>query len=199
MELRFNALLGDLSDEDVARAARERPREAFEVLFDRYRGPVYAHLARSGAPVDRLDDLFQTVFLKAFRSIRTFREEARFKTWLFTIATNVLTDEWRRAGRQGPSVSLEGVPLTDGGRSGRQAERSETAELVRRTVQALPEPSRSLLLLTRFQGMRIAEAAGAVGVAPQTAKVALFRAQRRLGAALARKFSITEDSHVPGI
>ena len=192
----MTAPLRDLTDEEVARVARERPREAFEILFERYRGPIYAHLIRSGAPRNRVDDLFQTVFLKAYRAIRTFREEAKFKTWLYTVATHVLMDEWRRAGRRGRTASLEGVDVMDEDRSSREAERSESAELVHRAVQTLAEPSRTLFLLVRFQGMTIAAAAEAAGVTPTSAKVTLFRATRKVGEELKRAFSVREERHV---
>ena len=192
----MTAPLRDLSDEEVARVARDDPRGAFEILFERYRGPIFAHLRRTGLSPDRADDLFQTIFYKAYRAIRTFREEAKFKTWLFTIASNVLMDEWRRAGRQGRTASLEGVTVMDEDRSSREAERSDTAATVRRAVQTLPEPSRTLFLLVRFQGMTIADAAKSVGVKATSAKVILFRAQRKVGAELTRLFSTREDAHV---
>lgn len=192
----MSAPLRDRSDEEVATAARESPQEAFGILFERYRGPVHAHLARTGAPADRIDDLFQTVFLRTFRAIRTFRGESRFKTWLFTIATNVVMDEWRRAGRQGSTTNLEAVAVPVEDRSGRDAERNEAVGLVRRAVQALPEPSRTLFLLVRFQGMGIAEAARTAGMNPATAKVALFRLQQKVGAEIARLMNRQEDRHV---
>ena len=192
----MTAPLRELSDEEVAREARVRPREAFEVLFERYQRPVYAHLIRAGAPQGRVDDLFQTAFLKAYRAIRSFREESKFKTWLFTIATHVLMDEWRRAGRQGRTASLEGVVVSDEDTSGREAERKEETALVRRAVQTLPEPSRTLFLLVRFQGMKVADAAVAAGIKPSSAKVTLFRAQQKVGAALMRVMKPREGKHV---
>src|SRR5262245_41008130 len=98
--------LRELSDEDLALRARVEPRAAFEVLFERYRGPLYNFLLRQGASESLADDLFQTAFLKAYRAIGAFREDARFKTWLFTIATNVLQDSRRSVVRRGPAVAL---------------------------------------------------------------------------------------------
>ncbi|HXX93971.1 MAG TPA: sigma factor, partial [Planctomycetota bacterium] len=61
--------LTDLGDEELALRARTEPRAAFEVLFERYRGPLHGFLVRQGADLSRVDDLFQQTFLKAFRAI----------------------------------------------------------------------------------------------------------------------------------
>src|SRR6186997_1859990 len=98
--------LPDLSDEALALRARTEPRAAFEILFERHRGPLYTFLLRQGADEARVDDLFQMAFLKAFRAIPTFREEARFKTWLYTIAVNVLQDDRRATVRRGPTMEI---------------------------------------------------------------------------------------------
>src|SRR6185295_11245056 len=101
--------LQELTDEELALRARSDPRSAFEVLFERHRGPLYNFLRRQGAGDERVDDLFQMTFLKAFRAIPTFREESRFKTWLYTIAVNVLNDDRRAALRRATSELREAV------------------------------------------------------------------------------------------
>src|SRR5438128_2500981 len=98
--------LRELSDEELALRARTAPRAAFEILFERHRGPLYNFLLRQGADDARVDDLFQMAFLKAFRAIPSFREEARFKTWLYTIAVNVLNDDRRATNRRGATTEI---------------------------------------------------------------------------------------------
>src|SRR5213078_1660323 len=103
--------LRELSVEALALRARSEPRDAFEVLFDRHRVPLYNFLLRQGADEARVDDLFQMAFLKAFRAIPGFREEARFKTWLYTIAVNVLQDDRRAAVRRGATTEIRETML----------------------------------------------------------------------------------------
>jgi RNA polymerase sigma-70 factor (ECF subfamily) len=168
----------ELSDEELALRARTTPREAFEVLFERHRGPLYNFILRQGVAEGRAEDLFQTTVLKAYRALSSFREEARFKTWLYTIAVNVVMDELRgqqRRGRAGelrdtvPSLALE------------SAERSEQLARVREALGDLPPHHRRLFTLVRFQGFSIAEAAAVTGLTPQAAKVTLFRTQKKIG------------------
>lgn len=169
--------LRDLNDEELALRARTEPRAAFEVLFERHRGPLYNFLLRQGAEESRVDDLFQTAFLKAFRAIPTFREEARFKTWLYTIAVNVLNDERRAAQRRGAVAEVREAMLV-------VEPRHDALEDVDRVKEALGQVAphhRQLFTLVRFQGLSIAEAAQAVGMTPAAAKVTLFRTTKRIG------------------
>lgn len=173
--------LTDLPDEALALRARDEPRAAFEVLFERYRGPLFNFLRRQGADVSRVEDLFQTAFLKAFRAIGTFREDARFKTWLYTIAVNVLNDDRRALQRRGRPVELDaaaGVP--EPGAHGTE-EAAEAAGRVKEALTRVSPRHRQLFTLVRFQGLAIAEAARVVGMTPPAAKVTLFRIQRKIG------------------
>jgi RNA polymerase sigma-70 factor (ECF subfamily) len=169
--------LRDLSDEALALRARSEPRAAFEILFERHRGPLYNFLLRQGADEARVDDLFQMAFLKAFRAIPTFREEARFKTWLYTIAVNVLQDERRAAVRRGPTTELCDTMLV----AEPDAGGLEDVDRVRGALDQVAPKHRQLFTLVRFQGLSIAEAARAVGMTPSAAKVTLFRTTKRIG------------------
>jgi len=169
--------LRELSDEELALRARTEPRAAFEVLFERHKTPLYNFLLKQGADETRVDDLFQMAFLKAFRAIPSFREEARFKTWLYTIAVNVLNDERRLVQRRGTTSEI---------REGMLVVEPETGddEDIHRVKEALGQVApnhRQLFTLVRFQGLSIAEAARAVGMTPAAAKVTLFRTTKKVG------------------
>ncbi len=169
--------LRELTDEELALRARTEPRAAFEVLFERHRGPLYNFLLRQGADEVRVDDLFQMAFLKAFRAIPTFREEARFKTWLYTIAVNVLNDDRRAAVRRGATTEIRETMLVVQPEPGG----GDEIDRVKGALAQVPANHRQLFTLVRFQGLSIAEAAKAVGMTPAAAKVTLFRTTKRVG------------------
>jgi len=169
--------LRELTDEELALRARTEPRAAFEILFERHRGPLYNFLLRQGADDARVDDLFQQAFLKAFRAIPTFREESRFKTWLYTIAVNVLNDERRAAVRRGATTEIrESMRVVDTEPVG-----TDEIDRVKEALGQVAPNHRQLFTLVRFQGLSIAEAARAVGMTPAAAKVTLFRTTKRIG------------------
>ena len=160
---------------------RSQPRAAFEVLFERHRGPLHSFLLRSGADPSRVDDLFQQAFLKAYRAIPQFREEARFKTWLYTIASNVLADDRRAAQRRGPAAELKEAMLVAEPDAQAGMERTEELDRVKEALAQVAANHRRLFALVRFQGLSIADAAAIVGMTPPAAKVTLFRISKRLG------------------
>ena len=169
--------LRDLSDEALALRARSEPRAAFEILFERHRGPLYNFLLRQGADPARVEDLFQMTFLKAFRAIATFREEARFKTWLYTIAVNVLNDDRRAMDRRGTPTEIRDTMLVVDPDPGGE----EEVDRVKEALGQLAPKHRQLFTLVRFQGLSIADAAAVIGMTPAAAKVTLFRATKRVG------------------
>lgn len=170
-----------LSDEELALRSRQEPQLAFEVLFARHRDRVYAFLSRQIPDRARVDDLFQNAFLKVFRGLPNFKMESRFKTWLYTICSNVVTDELRSKGRRGTPVELAETMAVTGPVEDDVLDRDERMGRVRRAIALLPDGIRQLFTLVRFHGLKIAEAAEAVGMTPSAAKVALFRAQKRVG------------------
>lgn len=169
--------LRELTDEELALRARTEPRAAFEVLFERHRGPLYNFLLRQGADEARVDDLFQMAFLKAFRAIPSFREESRFKTWLYTIAVNVLNDDRRAAQRRGPTAEIREAMLVVEPEHGG----GDDLDRVQAALGQVAPNHRQLFTLVRFQGLSIAEAALSVGMTPAAAKVTLFRTTKRIG------------------
>ena len=169
--------LRELTDEALALRARTEPRAAFEILFERHRGPLYNFLLRQGADEARVDDLFQAAFLKAFRAIPSFREEARFKTWLYTIAVNVLTDDRRALQRRGVTAELRETMLV----TEPESDQGDELDRVKEALGQVAPNHRMLFTLVRFQGLSIAEASKAVGMTPAAAKVTLFRTTKRIG------------------
>src|SRR5262244_1686255 len=81
----------------IARVVVQDDRHAFSELVRRYQSTVRATLRRLTAGNDALaDDLAQETFLLAYRNLGSFRQEARFSTWLYRIATNVFLADARK-------------------------------------------------------------------------------------------------------
>lgn len=70
---------------------------AFEVLLKRHRRPVYNFLLRQVGNPATAEDLLQEVFLRVIRNATNYRQQAKFTTWLYTIARNLCIDQARRA------------------------------------------------------------------------------------------------------
>ena len=83
-------------------------REAMDWLLEPWRKPLYAYIYRMVARREDAEDLLQETLLRAIDQVSRFRREARFKSWLFGIATNVTLDHLRKKKRWRAETQLEG-------------------------------------------------------------------------------------------
>lgn len=132
------------------------------------------------------EEVAQEAFLKAFRSLRSFRREAQFSTWLLRITVN----EARMRLRKRREVSLDSVfanheeaeytpiLLADWREIPAEAVlREETRRLLRECIAALPENYREIITLRDLNGLKNAETAEILGLSLGNAKVRLLRAR----------------------
>ena len=137
--------------------------------------------------VDDPDGATNEVFLRAFRGIDRFEgDETQLRSWLFTIAHNLVVDERRRAGRRPRSVPVEAVPerVVPGGDPG---ELVGAAARLRSLLAELPEAQRDVIVLRILSDLPIAEVARLTGRRPGAVKALQHRALARLRRALDRE------------
>ncbi|MGH7322160.1 MAG: RNA polymerase sigma factor [Candidatus Rokuibacteriota bacterium] len=167
-------------------AVRAGDPTAFQALYERHRRVMFAFLLRSVADRPTAEDLLQETFLRVFTRREGYRPTAAFRTWLFTIARNLLIDRFRKTrGTTGVNgtAALETVPAPDASPLERAGAR-ELAERLEAGVRQLPPSQREILLLSRFAGLNHQEVAEVTGASPEGVRVALHRALRRLRAQL---------------
>jgi RNA polymerase sigma-70 factor (ECF subfamily) len=162
---------------------------AFEGIVRRWQGPLVNLAYRFCRDRGRAQDMAQEAFLRAFRSLASWRREAAFSTWLFALATNVYRTELRR-------IPPPAVPLDDVRE--RRDPTARTAEalfadadrdrLVRRAVLSLPAKYRDAMILFYFHDLDIPTAARSLGLAENTVKTRLLRGRELLRNKLSRLF-----------
>lgn len=143
---------------------------AFDALFERHAAQVHAYLRRMVGPA-AADDLTQIAFLSVVRSRDRFRRGARFRSWLYAIASNAARDHARRARFEQPTAGGE-LPE-------RAAESTLPDPALERAVQAalarLPHAQREAIVLHRFEGLSFSEIAGVLGLSESAVKVRAHR------------------------
>ncbi|MDR2128467.1 MAG: sigma-70 family RNA polymerase sigma factor [Burkholderiaceae bacterium] len=178
------------ADEALMLAYASGDALAFEMLFDRHNLRLWRYLRRSAGTDACADDLAQDVWLNVARAATSYRAQsnARFSTWLFTLAHNRLVDHWR-ASRPVDSLDQEtdsGERLLDqlAADSGfgplRQLESRQQAMQLLAALDALPPEQREAFLLQAEAGMRVAEIATATAVPLETAKSRLRYARKAM-------------------
>ena len=198
---------GDASDEQLLTAYRGGDVRAFERLLARYEKPIWSFLRRFVRDAEAAEDLLQEVFLRVVRDAQesgpAWKGEAKFSTWLYTIARNLCIDRARRASVRGSgsaSPSIDGAsdgdgdaetatlheriaapgPATDAVVAGREA-----ARRIDRAVAELPDDQREVFLMREVMELPFAEIASLVGASEPTVKSRMRYALEKLRAALA--------------
>lgn len=178
------------------------PREEqLSLIFEEYYRPVYRFFLNRGFDHDECLDLAQETFFRVYKGMHDYREEARLKTWILTIAANLWRNEIRsrRAEkRSGEEISLdqaldEGRPVF--GRSGAPGDAGPSAlkgllaeerlQCLRRAVDGLPPRMRQCVKLRLEQDLKYRDIAVILGVSTETVKAQLHQARQRLQVLLA--------------
>jgi RNA polymerase sigma-70 factor, ECF subfamily len=174
--------------QDVARVLAG-DTSAFEGIVRRWQSPLINLAYRFCRDRGRSEEMAQEAFLRAFRNLKSWRQESAFSTWLFSLATNLYCSEIRRI----PPVTLpfDEVPEPQDPRAldGGLQQRSEEADL-HRAVNTLPPKYREVLLLYYFQEMDVPATASSLSLPEGTVKARLFRARDMLRAKLQPRINL---------
>lgn len=185
------AVLNNLSafaDCDLVTQAVSGREDGFEELVRRYQRPIAAYVYRMVGDYEAALDLTQEVFIKVYNSLRRYRSEFKFSTWIYKIAHNAAVDHLRRYGTRATSA-LTGehdgeqyeLPLESRRLSPEQeSERAERREEIEQVVRGLPVAYKELVLLRHSHDMSYDEISEVTGLPLGTVKNRLFRARETM-------------------
>ncbi len=171
------------TDVELMLAYQRGDIEAFEELFSRYQGRLFSYLYRSLGDRAEAEDLFQTLFLRLHRARKTYRPEAAFSTWVYTIARNLVRDalEKKAVGEKAFGPEAEGetqnTPEVALGQK-------ELALRLQKAFLSLTPQQREILWLSKYEGFSFPQIAEILGCSVSAAKVRAFRALKALKEAL---------------
>jgi RNA polymerase sigma-70 factor (ECF subfamily) len=179
------------ADRDLVTAAAGGDRRAFDELVRRYQGQV-VNLARAMTASDLdVDDMAQETFVRVWRSLKGFRGDSSFRTWLYGIAMNVIrTHLGRRSKLRSRLWSASSADDADPLERIASHERGVEHAVVLRdgidqALKSLPEELREALVLRDVQGLEYREIADTLGIPIGTVESRIFRARQRLRPLLA--------------
>ncbi len=184
---------GPTDAELIARVLVQDDRHAFAELVRRHQSAVRATLRRLTAGDHALaDDLAQETFLLAYRNLKSFRQEARFSTWLYRIATNAFLADARK--RKEELLGDRDATLADGDAAehslqapaGGDLARSATMKLdFERALAVLSDGERAAIVQCYHNDLSHEEAAYVLGCPVGTVKTHILRAKQKLKTRLA--------------
>jgi len=177
----------------IARAMVTDDRHAFAELVRRHQSGVRACLRKLTAGNHALaDDLAQETFVLAWRNLKSFRQEARFSTWLYRIATNCWLGDARKRKEELLGDRVDAVADDDADRDtpddATHADHARSASLkldLERAMRVLSDAERAAIVQCYHNDLSHEEAAYVLGCPVGTVKTHVLRGKQKLKAALA--------------
>lgn len=178
------------SDADVIRDTLGGDVNAFELLMERYQGYV-AGIVIKHVPGDNVQEIAHEAFIRAYRSLETFRGKTPFKHWLASITVRCCHDFWRQHYRRKEtpvsSISEDGwewiqTLRVDGSADGSDgyARDPEALRVLRWAMEGLSAEDRTVLTLVHMEGYTTAEAAELLRWSVPKVKIRAYRARKKL-------------------
>jgi RNA polymerase sigma-70 factor, ECF subfamily len=182
--------MGVIDDSTLMLRYRDGDMRAFEILYARYKGPLYRYLQRLCRDPEVANDLFQEVWGKVIASRERYEVRAQFNTFLFRIAHNCAIDYFRRTGRV-PAAALADVneleeilPASEADLPETRLSEMQVKAAFKQALDSLPAEQRDVFVLYEESGLSLEEIGKITGVAMETAKSRLRYAVTKLRAAL---------------
>lgn len=182
------------SEQNLLRRARRGDLDAFDVLVRRYQGRIYSLVYNMTANKEDAEDRVQDIFIKVFKSLRRFKGQSSFYTWLYRIAVN-RTINFLKSRKRAPAMSLSDldtgverdpayVELSARESPVRDVSLQELQEKLNKALLTLSEKHRMVVVLHDIQGIPHQEIARIMRCSPGTVRSRLFYARRLLQAEL---------------
>ena len=179
------------TDEQLMLAYAGGDAGAFDALYSKHKGPVFRYVLRSVKGRAEAEELFQDVWMRVIEAAARYTPQAKFTTWLYTIAHNRLVDHWRAKGLVVVPIDADedeaGVPEPAAAPSAephRVVEAQQALERLSAALAALPMAQREAFLLHHEGDLTAAEIAAATGTHEEAAKSRLRYAMNKLKDAL---------------
>lgn len=176
-------------DDKLIEEALRGDQKAFKELVSRHQASVFHIIFRLVRDKELANDLVQETFMKAFSSLKTYRSEYRFSTWLYKIAANSSIDHLRK--KRIRALSLDNPIQTGDGEIGfevadyshhpeREMVRHEQAASINDAISSLPRKYRQVIIARHQEEKSYEEIADELGVPVGTVKARIFRARELL-------------------
>jgi len=191
--------------QDLVSSAAAGNARAFEALMRQHNRMMF-RTARAILRDDaEAEDALQEAYMHAYRSLRGFRADARFSTWLARIVVNEALMRLRKSSRRAsiipiqPSAPIEELAdIPDPAMADKPeiaAERAQMRKLLEAEIDSLPDAYRTVFMLRAVEELSVEETAAVLDIPPATVRTRFFRARSLLREALAQKMDLAcEDA-----
>ncbi len=179
----------ELSDEELVKLTQQGSRAAYASLIDRHKTTVYNMAFRVVGKQEDAEEIAQDAFVRAFRALASFRQDAKFSTWLYRITMNVALTKARKSRVDVVSIDAsldedeDTAPLQIADTMDNPEEqfsRKDFQDRVRALISALPPKYSAVLTMYHMQDLSYEEISESLELPIGTVKAHLFRARNAL-------------------
>ena len=167
----------NLSDCELIDRIIDKDKEAGKILFMRYSDAIYNYINSRIYPSDAAKDLLHLTFLKAFKNLKKLRNKKIFKSWLYTIAKNVVYDFYKKNKNDIPIDSVE-YKLTE--ENGDNLLNEELKKDMKTAVKKLSRSQQKVIELRIYKENKFKEIAKELNISENNAKVTYHNAIKKL-------------------
>ncbi len=191
-------------DQQLVERAQRGDKQAFELLVIKYQRKLARLLSQFIRDAAEVEDVTQETFIKAYRSLSSFRGDSAFYTWLYRIginaAKNFLVAQKRRASTTSNGIDIEDAENFEEASQLRELDTPESelmskqiAQTVHQTLHELPEELRTAITLREIEGLSYEEIANAMNCPTGTVRSRIFRAREAISDKLQSVMEIGKD------
>ena len=184
------------TDEQLLEQAANGNTAAFQILYERYRDPIFRFAYRLLGSIEAAEDVAHDCFLSLMKEpVRFDSARASLRTYLYAAARNQAAKRYHSFGREAPIDELADEPRTPEDLEPiKRVLDIELAGEVERAIASLPPLQREALVLFEYEELSLAEIAVVVGADSGAVKGRLFRAREKLRMRLDRYFRIGREA-----
>ena len=175
------------NDQIIINQILEGNTKAFSVLVNNYKDLVFTLALRMIKNREEAEEVSQDTFIKVFKSLRKFKGDSKFSTWIYRVAYNTCLDRLKRIKREYNVVAIDEftehqIKTLDNALEKMEAQ--EHKEKIQECLQLLPSDDSFLLSLYYFEEQSLEEISKVVGLTANNVKVKLFRSRKKLASIL---------------
>jgi RNA polymerase sigma-70 factor, ECF subfamily len=154
-------------------------RQAYALLVDEYKSPIYNLAYRMTGNLEDADDLTQETFIRAYQYLWRYDTSKKFFTWLYTLALNLIRNHLRKKNKYNRSSEELSENLLADKNPSPETELIETQEISVYLLR-LEDESRALLIMKFHQGLSFEEIAQITGKSLSAVKMRIYRGLEKL-------------------
>jgi len=178
-----------VKEQEILQNLKSGQSGIFRKLVEHFQGKVINTCFGFVQNIEDAEDIAQEVFIEVYRSINTFKEEAKLSTWIYRIATNKSLDFIRKRNRKkrfaeskriiGIDNPVENIVTDDYKHPQKELENTERIKILHQAINTLPENQKISFTLSKYEGLSNKEIADILNTSISSVESLMFRAKKK--------------------